>query len=470
VSAGRSLRARLTLAVAGTLAVVLAAFSLAMNAVVERAMRRQLDEQLGGEAAAVAGMAEEDAIAPAEFEYESLPEFERPVRPAYFQAWLDGGGVLARSPSLGQHDLPRMPGGAPAFSDLTLPDGRAGRAIQIRQPLRVEPEMNAPLADGGARPPKGFVTVVVARGTDELREALARVRRWLWGLGLVGVAVAFTAARAAVGRGLRPADRLAAEIARLDEARLDRPLGAAGLPRELEPVARKLNDLLARLRDSFARERRFTADVSHELRTPLAALRTTLEVAGSRERAAPDYRAAIAEAGAVVRQMDGLVGNLLVLARLDAGQVEVRRAPLPLRAFVDDCWRPHEAGARARGLSFANEIPDGAVVDTDADKLRLVAGNLLANAAEYTAAGGAIVARGGSDGVVLEVSDSGPPIPDDLLPRVFDRFTRADAARSGGLHCGIGLALVRSVCDVLGLDATASNEPDGGVTFRIARG
>jgi signal transduction histidine kinase len=149
--------------------------------------------------------------------------------------------------------------------------------------------------------------------------------------------------------------------------------------------------------------------------------------------------------------------------------VEVERAPLALRAFVDDCWRPHEAGARARGLSFANEIADGAVVDTDADKLRLVAGNLLANAADYTAAGGAIVARGGSDGVVLEVEDSGPPIPDELLPRVFDRFTRADAARSGGLHCGIGLALVRSVCDVLGLDASAGNGPDGSVRFRITR-
>jgi signal transduction histidine kinase len=76
--------------------------------------------------------------------------------------------------------------------------------------------------------------------------------------------------------------------------------------------------------------------------------------------------------------------------------------------------------------------------------------------------------RGGSGEVLLDVMDSGPPIPEDVLPRIFDRFSRGDASRSGGVHCGVGLALVRGLCDVLGLSASAENTAGGMVRFRIA--
>src|SRR5581483_11874113 len=125
----------------------------------------------------------------------------------------------------------------------------------------------------------GVVTVAVARGTEDVADTLATTRGWLYALTLLVIACASGATLAAVSRSLRPARALANEIADLDESRLDRTVAIGGLPRELEPVVRKLNDLLARLAGSFARERAFTADVSHELRTPLAALRTTLEIA-----------------------------------------------------------------------------------------------------------------------------------------------------------------------------------------------
>ena len=226
---------------------------------------------------------------------------------------------------------------------------------------------------------------------------------------------------------------------------------------------------MARLGESFARERRFTADVSHELRTPLAALRTTLEVASSKDRDAPAYRAAIIEASALVGQMQVLVQNLLMLARLDARQVEVQTTEVRLRPFVDEVWRAFEERAANRQLTFANEIGETATAVTDAEKLRIVVANLLSNAADYTAERGAIVVRGGSGEVLLEVMDSGPPIPGDVLPRIFDRFSRGDASRSGGVHCGVGLALVRGLCDVLGLSASAENAAGGIVRFRIAR-
>src|SRR5262249_7323347 len=143
-----------------------------------------------------------------------------------------------------------------------------------------------------------------------------------------------------VWRGLRPAATLAGALDRVDAGHLGQRIAVPHLPRELEPAVAKLNELLARLDESFARERRFTADVSHELRTPLAGLRSLLEVATSRERTASEYRAVIGEAMDIVRQMHVLAEDLLMLARLDARQVEVTSEAIALRAFVDETWRP----------------------------------------------------------------------------------------------------------------------------------
>jgi signal transduction histidine kinase len=467
----RSLRLRLTVAIVGVLTVLFLCLSLVLHALFARALYRQFDGRLLGDAVAIAGMAEDESPQ-VEFESESLPEFEGGRRPAFFEAWLDDGRVLARSPSLGARDLARPARSpAPGFTDLALPDGRAGRGVELRQPLRIEAP---PLPDGRpSRVSPRFVTVVVARGTEDLVETLALVRRWLIGLTLASLLAASGVALLVVSRGLRSTRALAAKISDLDASRLDSVLPSEGLPDEIAPVVAKINELLVRLQESFLREKRFTADVSHELRTPLAGLRTTLEVAASRERAAPDYRAAIAQAGAVVLEMQALCENLLALARLDARLVPLRPQQVPLRALVQTCWQAFQLPAHQRRLTFENEIDPDSVVEIDPDQLRIIVSNLLSNAASYTAAGGTIRVRGGlangQPDLLLAVLDSGPPIPDDLLPLVFDRFVRGDATRAAGVHCGIGLALVRGVSDALGLDVVAQNTSDGGVSFVVNR-
>ena len=123
----RSLRFRLTVAIVGVLTVLFVCLSLVLHAGFSRALYRQFDGRLLDDAAAVAGMAEDESPM-VEFESESLPEFERGRRPSYFEAWLDDGRVLARSPSLGDRDLPRQSKQAgPVFADIALPDERAGR-------------------------------------------------------------------------------------------------------------------------------------------------------------------------------------------------------------------------------------------------------------------------------------------------------------------------------------------------------
>jgi two-component system sensor histidine kinase QseC len=467
----RSLRLRLTVAIVGVLALLFVCLSLVLHALFARALYRQFDGRLLGDAAAIAGMAEDESPA-VEFEAESLPDFDGGRRPSYFEAWLDDGRVLARSPSLGERDLAR-PGrpAAPVFTDLALPDGRAGRGVEFRQPLRIE----APLRPDGSpsRLSPKFVTVVVARGTEELVETLALVRGWLFGLTLLSLLAASGVALLVVSRGLRSTRALAAKISDLDASRLDSVLPSEGLPDEIAPVVAKINELLVRLRESFLREKRFTADVSHELRTPLAGLRTTLEVAASRERAAPEYRAAIEQAGAVVLELQALCENLLALARLDARLVPLRPQEVPLRALVQACWHTFQLPAHQRNLTFENEIDAESVVEIDPEQLRIIVSNLLSNAATYTAPGGTIRVRGGLSNahpdLLLAVLDSGPPIPDDLLPLVFNRFVRGDETRATGVHCGIGLALVRGVSDALGLDVVAQNTTDGGVSFVVSR-
>ena len=177
----------------------------------------------------------------------------------------------------------------------------------------------------------------------------------------------------------------------------------------------------------------------------------------SRDRTTSEYRAAIAEALAVVLLMQTLCENLLALVRLDTGRVPLRRQELDLHELVQACWRPFEPRARERGLVFENEIDRERSVTTDPDQLRVIVSNLLSNAASYTARNGTIRVRSTIDepGTLLEVHDTGPPIPEEVMPHIFERFFRGDPTRSDGVHCGIGLTLARGVATALGLAVTA---------------
>jgi len=449
-----SLRTRLTISIVAVLVVVLGAFSLVLEVAAERALWRALDARLDTEARAMAKAVEEKRIGLV-FEWEgvaALPEFRDRRQSAYFQVWRPDGTVLMRSPSLGTDDLT-------SAGAVTLPDGKPGRAAIVTLPAHWVNVLPPPAQ-------RRHVRVAVARGTENERAAVTRLRQLL--LGLVGLAalVAAGAGAVVVSRGLRPAAVLAGTLDRIDAGHLGQRIAVPGLPRELEPAVAKLNELLVRLDESFARERRFTADVSHELRTPLAGLRALLEVTASRERSVPEYRAAIDEAINIVRQMHTLTEDLLMLARLDNNQIEVVRRPIALRPFVEETWRPLAPRARERRLVFENAVSAEAALVSDPDKLRLVLRNLLSNATAYTEAGGRIEVKSGGE-IVFDVWDSGPSIPPEVMPRLFERFFRADGARSGGAHCGIGLSLVQAVCTPLQLTVTASNPPTGGVRFRV---
>jgi heavy metal sensor kinase len=460
-----SLRLRLSAGVAAALAVSLCAFSLVLYVAFSRALWRQFDERLAQEARAVANMVEEREHGPWEIEPAALDGFGSPHGAAFFEVWMDDGTVLARSRSLGARDLDRPgPGsnGGTVVVESTLDSGKPGRLLLAALLPRQDEE-------GPPHPSGRRVTVAVARATDDVDATLATLRLLLWFSALAALSLAVLAGSLAIRKGLAPLGRLATRLDGMGSQRLDERLPTEDLPRELRPAVNRLNELLGRLEASFQRERQFSADVSHELRTPLAGLRSLIEVAASRERPAPEYKAALDDGLRIVLQMNTLVENLLMMARLEARQVGVAPEAINLRTLVTECFEPLATKAHARGLSFENLVPGDLTVTSDREKLRIVLNNLLANAVEYTQDNGHVTVESSDPSAcMLAVCDSGPAIPEAVLAKIFDRFFRSDPSRARtGEHTGIGLALTRALCQVLGLAIVAENRGDGWVVFRI---
>jgi len=443
----------------------LVAFSLILYSSFSRALRRQFDERLGESARSIADMVEERAAEPWELELADIEEFKPKKGAAYFEIRMDDGTVLLRSPSLGNGALNApMSSRGPVFENIRLPDGRPGRLMGAWLKPRHDTEENGP-------PSGRLLRVAVARATVEVDATLVMLRLLLLISGLSVLALSLVAGAVAVRKGLAPVAALMERVDGIEADDLGARLPVASLPRELRPPVIKLNELLSRLEQSFMRERRFSADVSHELRTPLAGLRAILEVAASRDRTMAEYRAAIEVAIGIVCRMTGLAESLLMLARLDASALTPTTGSVDIAELVGNAFERRAEKARERGLKLENRVPAGTRLNTDRDMLAIAIANLLSNAVAYTARDGTVrVETDLPRGAVLRVWDSGPPIPDDALEKIFERFFRLDPSRAGGEALGgIGLALARALCEALGMTVRAENGQDGSVAFTISR-
>ena len=464
-----SIRGRLLLGTAAAAATVLSVAGGALYALVRASMRTDFDASLESKARAMAMLVEQDE-GRIEFELgpDLLPEFERRERPEYFQLRHADGRVLRRSRSLGNVDLPLVNPVLPAsaFRDVPLPDGRPGRLVATSFQPRAGNEDGQ---DHRARSEAtGGLTLVLARDTIDVDAMLARLRWLLLGVGVGAVALAGAVLLWVVQRGLRPLRSLAERIAEIDESDLSSPIELTAAPAELRPVVARLNEMLRRIGESFARERTLTADVAHELRTPLAGLRASLEVAASRPRSSNEYRAALSDGLAIAAQMQSLIENLLTLARLEANQVEVTFEPLDLVALLHQCWAPFAARAVCRRLEVRWDVPPAVALDADHAKLQLVLTNLFDNAVTHVDETGRIEVRVDvRDGVVsLEIANTGSRLSAEQVTHVFERFWRGDPARrDAGIRCGLGLALVRRLVEAIG--GTVSATPGDKGVFRV---
>jgi heavy metal sensor kinase len=293
---------------------------------------------------------------------------------------------------------------------------------------------------------------------------------------------AAVAGRSIADRVLQPLNRLVTASREIGIAGLSRRVDEPDHPAELRELAYAFNGMLERLDRAVQALRSFTADASHELRTPLTAIRGTAEVALARPRTEAELRetleAVLDETGAMLR----MVEDLLTLARGEEGSAP-RAEPVDLTAILNDAQEVGLALASSRAVEVRLEAPEGLTVTGAAGPLRRLFLNLVSNAVKFTDRGGvtvtARVVRGmageveGAEGaarpewVEVAVADTGVGIAPDALPRVFDRFYRADAARETSGGAGLGLAIAKLIVEQHGGTITAQSIPGRGSTFIV---
>jgi two-component system, OmpR family, sensor kinase len=274
------------------------------------------------------------------------------------------------------------------------------------------------------------------------------------------------------GRSLRPVEGMIQELGAIqDGTSLNRRLAMPPGADEISRLAQRLNDMLGRVERSFVALRRFTADASHELKTPLMVLRAGVERSLTHPQTPAEIVPALDETLRQINQMSELVINLLTLARADEGRASLALTETDLRTLVAEAAETAEILGEERQVAVTIELPPYPVqLAVDAGRVRQLLMNLVTNAVKYTAPGGNIVVRlvDGPDSVTLAVQDSGIGIAPGDLPNVFERFWRADIARSRtGEHpgTGLGLAISKWIAEAHGGTIAAQSRPGRGSIF-----
>ncbi len=362
------------------------------------------------------------------------------------------------------------------------PQSFAQRAAQLRAELNRQPDLTLRISAGGERwlDDAPTITLPTAPGLHNLQNAgtdyrvynaplsagqpdspqlsllldithhqhfLQRMQHLIWlTVGLSALATALLGAWAARS-GLRPLRRMGEVAAGVSAHSLTQRLPQQHMPVELAELAQAVNAMLGRLDDAFQRLSAFSSDIAHELRTPLSNLLTQTQVILTQPRALEDYREALHSNLEELQWMAQLVNDMLYLAKADHGLLMPRREPL---ALADEVEALLEFFALVADDAQVTLVRKG-IAHTGGDRgmLRRALSNLLDNALRFTPPGGEVRVRmtQSAEGVTLTVENSGEGIPARLLPRLFDRFYRADPARHEGSseHAGLGLAITQSI-------------------------
>jgi heavy metal sensor kinase len=377
------------------------------------------------------------------------------------------------------------------------------------EPLRVSPEALRNAAQGdatfetvteGERYPVRIITAPIIEHGQLVNilqvgmslEGLHLARRhFLWTLAaLVPLALilAGTGGWLLARRALRPVDQMTTTARRIGAERLAERLEGAEADDELGRLARTINGMLARLEAAFAQVRNFSSDASHELRTPLTVLKGEIEVALRNPRESGEYQRVLTSALEEVERMSRLVDDLLLLSRADAGALGWDRGTVELDRLVEEVAKQGDILGQARGVRTRISTLEPLAVQGDDQRLKQLLLNLVDNAIKYSPPGGQVTlglrtrkreassaqksdsegAAGGGDFVEITVQDTGIGISAESLPRIFERFYRADQARSreaGG--AGLGLCIARTIAEAHGGRILVQSTPGAGSTFTV---
>lgn len=298
----------------------------------------------------------------------------------------------------------------------------------------------------------GMATAVLLLDKSSDEALLARLA---WTLALAALAGALAVSLGGyllVGLGLAPLHKLVAQTRQVRATDMERRLDGSGQAEELQPLIQQFNELLDRLAVAYRQMEAFNADVAHELNTPLATLISSCELALRKPRSAEELREGLGSNLEELQRLASIVGDMLFLSNAHRGVPARRSRALSLAALAGEVLEFHEAAMQEAGLR--GEVLGDAAGEVDARLLRRALSNLLANATRYAAPGSVVqlcIERLPEGGVSLAVHNEGPTIEAAHLPRLFDRFYRADPSRSqADRNHGLGLAIVAAIARMHG--------------------
>jgi two-component system heavy metal sensor histidine kinase CusS len=377
-------------------------------------------------------------------------------RAAYWVRVIDAGGaVVAETPGMNAlfsaGIFPKKP--APGASVVSPQDYRTGGRL-----------FSLATADGemGGQ----LYTIQLAQdrsGDEEFMQEFGTLLVVVLAFGvLASTAIALTVTK----RGLRPVTEMTRSLKRIGPKRLHERIPPEGWPRELRPLAIAFDEMLDRLEDSFTRLSQFSADLAHELRTPIANIRGEGEVALTRARTPDEYREVIESSVGECERLSAIVDNLLFLARAEAAEGHISRTVFDGRAAVQKIVTFYEPIAEEHHttITWAGE----GEIHADPMLFGRAVSNLVENALRYTPVGKTIKISiaAGAEHSQVSVKDTGCGIAPQHLPRIFDRFYRADSSRSSQ-GSGLGLALVKSIMDLHGGTAAVESAVDQGTSVTL---
>lgn len=360
-------------------------------------------------------------------EHEDIPfQYRNKVA---FQIWMIGEGLILRTKNAPQYPLSNKRNGLSR--------------------IRIDRELWDVFALTGRDEEGDAKYIIYVAQLDKIREELADnistmvIVQFLYGMPILGVAIWFI-----VGSSLKSVNRLAWQLKCRDASRLT-PLSSRKLPSEIVPLVEAMNDLFARLAQSFENERRFIADASHELRMPLAGLLAQTQVALKTQQ--EEMRTpALKKIKKAVHRMTHMVQQLLVLSRIDSDETLVEKQPTDLNQEVIQVISDLDHSAHSKQIEIELFNNNSHRISSNTQLLCVMIRNLIDNAIRYTPVGGHIEVSINAEQtlVTLCVEDSGPGIPKDMRKQVLQRFYRRIETASTTKGSGLGLSIVSQIASI----------------------
>jgi heavy metal sensor kinase len=443
------IRLRLTLVFALVMTVVLLLAGLLVYTRVSTNLNNALDEQLRSRAQDVSALVRRDGSLKST--HGSLIE-----RGETFAELLNTSGSVVDSTSpVGRKSLlpPELARAlrGPVFINRSSVPG-------LDEPARM---LALPVQRGQSR-----LVLVVGTTRANRTETLHGLRNAFLIGGPLALLLASLAGYGLAGAALRPIEAMRRRAADISASSLDDRLPVPPSRDEVSRLGETLNEMLTRIGDGLARERRFVADASHELRTPLALIKTELELALRRSRSIEELEAAIRGAAKDTERLSRIADDLLLLARAEQGRVPLRREPVDVADVLDTVAGRFQSRAASEQRDLSVSANDPLVVSADRLLLEQALGNMVDNAFTHGAGRITLKAEQRNGSAELHVLDEGRGFPADFLQHAFERFSRAQKTTADG--SGLGLAIVETIADAHKGSVRAVNAPGGGTDVWLA--